>query len=104
MLQANRRFQEIEGKHLALVISVSLFVAVTPLLITGLDVSATARPAYAQAFSLAHPGGPGPAALHGALGILGSVNGLPFGRSLRGAKSTQLIARVIQSAESSDPG
>ena len=46
----------------------------------------------------------GTAALHGALGILGSVNGLPFGRSLRGAKSTQLIERVIQSAKSSGPG
>jgi hypothetical protein len=45
----------------------------------------------------------GTAAIHGALGILGSVNGLPSGRSLRGAKSTQLIERVIQSAKSSDP-
>ncbi len=33
MLQATRRFKEIEGKHLALVISVNLFVAVIPLLI-----------------------------------------------------------------------
>ena len=33
LLQANRRFKEIEGKHLALVISVNLFVAVIPLLI-----------------------------------------------------------------------
>ena len=46
----------------------------------------------------------GSAALHGALGILGSVNGLPFGRSLRGAKSTQLMERVIQSVKSNDPG
>ncbi len=107
MLQANWRFKEIEGKHLALVISVNLFVAVIPLLIiiyafaevftphrsfgapvvrdlhltgssalivrdtsassaksvalsislislliTGLDVSATAQLAYAQAFSM----------------------------------------------------
>jgi hypothetical protein len=33
LLQANRRFNEIEGKHLALVISINLFVAVIPLLI-----------------------------------------------------------------------
>ena len=33
LLQATRRFKEIEGKHLALVISVNLFVAVIPLLI-----------------------------------------------------------------------
>jgi uncharacterized BrkB/YihY/UPF0761 family membrane protein len=33
LLQVNRRFKEIEGKHLALVISVNLFVAVIPLLI-----------------------------------------------------------------------
>jgi uncharacterized BrkB/YihY/UPF0761 family membrane protein len=32
-LQANRRFKKIEGKHLALVISLNLFVAVIPLLI-----------------------------------------------------------------------
>jgi len=32
-LQVNRRFKEIEGKHLALVISLNLFVAVIPLLI-----------------------------------------------------------------------
>ena len=31
--EANRRFRKIEGKHLALVISVNLFVAVIPLLI-----------------------------------------------------------------------
>jgi len=109
LLQAARRFKEIEGKHLALVISVNLFVAVIPLLIiiyafaeafsphrsfgglvvrdlhltgssavtvrdafttassgksvalsislislliTGLDVSATAQLAYARAFSM----------------------------------------------------
>jgi len=109
LLQANRRFKKIEGKHLALVISVNLFVAVIPLLIiiyafaeafsphrsfgalvvrdlhltgssalivrdtftnassgksvalsislislliTGLDVSATAQVAYARAFSM----------------------------------------------------
>jgi len=33
LLQANRRFNEIEGKHLALVISLNMFVAVIPLLI-----------------------------------------------------------------------
>jgi len=33
LLQVNRRFKEIEGKHLALVISLNLFVAVIPLLI-----------------------------------------------------------------------
>jgi uncharacterized BrkB/YihY/UPF0761 family membrane protein len=33
LLQVNRRFKKIEGKHLALVISVNLFVAVIPLLI-----------------------------------------------------------------------
>jgi uncharacterized BrkB/YihY/UPF0761 family membrane protein len=33
LLQANRRFNKIEGKHLALVISLNLFVAVIPLLI-----------------------------------------------------------------------
>src|SRR6516162_9602493 len=33
LLQANRRFKKIEGKHLALVISVNLFVSVIPLLI-----------------------------------------------------------------------
>jgi uncharacterized BrkB/YihY/UPF0761 family membrane protein len=33
LLQVNRRFKNIEGKHLALVISVNLFVAVIPLLI-----------------------------------------------------------------------
>ena len=33
MLQANRQFKKIEGKHLARVISVSLFVAMIPLLI-----------------------------------------------------------------------
>ena len=33
LLQSNRRFKEIEGKHLALVISLNLFVAVIPLLI-----------------------------------------------------------------------
>ena len=33
LLQAARRFKEIQGKHLALVISVNLFVAVIPLLI-----------------------------------------------------------------------
>jgi uncharacterized BrkB/YihY/UPF0761 family membrane protein len=32
-LQVNRRFNKIEGKHLALVISINLFVAVIPLLI-----------------------------------------------------------------------
>ena len=32
LLQANRRFKKIEGKHLALVISVNLFVAVIPLI------------------------------------------------------------------------
>ena len=46
----------------------------------------------------------GTAALYGALGILGSVNGLPFDQSLRGAKSTQLIERAIHSAKSSGPG
>jgi uncharacterized BrkB/YihY/UPF0761 family membrane protein len=108
-LQVNRRFNKIEGKHLALVISLNLFVAVIPLLIiifafitsfsanrsfgvlvvrdlhltgssalvvrdtfssaksgksvalsisvislliTGLDVSATAQVAYARAFSM----------------------------------------------------
>ena len=35
LLQSARRFKEIEGKHLALVISVNLFVAVIPLLILG---------------------------------------------------------------------
>ena len=110
LLQANRRFKQIEGKHLALIIAVNLFVAVIPLLIiiyafassfsphrsfgvlavrdlhltgsdavivrdtfttansgksvalsislislliTGLDVSATAQLAYARAFSMA---------------------------------------------------
>jgi uncharacterized BrkB/YihY/UPF0761 family membrane protein len=109
LLQVNRRFNKIEGKHLALVISLNLFVAVIPLLIiiyafiasfspnrsfgvlvardlhltgnsalivrdtftnarsgksvalsisvislliTGLDVSATAQLAYARAFSM----------------------------------------------------
>jgi uncharacterized BrkB/YihY/UPF0761 family membrane protein len=109
VLQSTRRFQEIEGRHLALVISLNLFVAVIPLLIiiyafaeafsanrsfgalaardlhlsgssalivrdtftnassgksvalsigvislliTGLDVSATAQVAYARAFSM----------------------------------------------------
>jgi len=33
LLQANRRFNKIEGKHLALVISLNLFIAVIPLLI-----------------------------------------------------------------------
>jgi len=33
LLQVNRRFKKIEGKHLALVISLNLFVAVIPLLI-----------------------------------------------------------------------
>jgi uncharacterized BrkB/YihY/UPF0761 family membrane protein len=33
LLQVNRRFNKIEGKHLALVISLNLFVAVIPLLI-----------------------------------------------------------------------
>ena len=32
-LQVNRRFNKIEGKHLALVISLNMFVAVIPLLI-----------------------------------------------------------------------
>ncbi len=35
LLQSARRFNEIEGKHLALVISLNLFVAVIPLLILG---------------------------------------------------------------------
>ena len=35
LLQSARRFNKIEGKHLALVISVNLFVAVIPLLILG---------------------------------------------------------------------
>ena len=35
VLQSLRRFQKIDGKHLALVISVNLFVAVIPLLIIG---------------------------------------------------------------------
>ena len=35
LLQSSRRFNEIEGKHLALVISLNLFVAVIPLLILG---------------------------------------------------------------------
>ena len=35
LLQSSRRFNQIEGKHLALVISVNLFVAVIPLLILG---------------------------------------------------------------------
>ena len=109
LLESNRRFNKIEGKHLALVISLNLFVAVIPLLIiiyafaeafsanrsfgtlvardlhltgssalivrdtftsarsgksvalsisvislliTGLDVSATAQVAYARAFSM----------------------------------------------------
>ncbi len=33
LLQSSRRFKEIEGKHLALVIAVNLFIAVIPLLI-----------------------------------------------------------------------
>jgi uncharacterized BrkB/YihY/UPF0761 family membrane protein len=33
LLQVNRRFNKIEGKHLALVISINMFVAVIPLLI-----------------------------------------------------------------------
>ena len=33
LLQVNRRFKKIEGKHLALVICLNLFVAVIPLLI-----------------------------------------------------------------------
>lgn len=40
----------------------------------------------------------------GAPGILGSVNRLSFDQSLRGAKSTQLIRRPIQSALSRGPG
>jgi uncharacterized BrkB/YihY/UPF0761 family membrane protein len=35
MLQSARRFDEIEGKHLALVIAVNLFISVIPLLILG---------------------------------------------------------------------
>ena len=35
LLRSNRRFNEIEGKHLSLVIAVNLFVAVIPLLILG---------------------------------------------------------------------
>ena len=35
LLQSSRRFKQIEGKHLALVISLNLFVAVIPLLILG---------------------------------------------------------------------
>jgi hypothetical protein len=35
VLQSVRRFNKIEGKHLALVISLNLFVAVIPLLIIG---------------------------------------------------------------------
>ena len=35
MLQSARRFNKIEGKHLALVICLNLFVAVIPLLIVG---------------------------------------------------------------------
>ena len=35
MLQSARRFKQIEGKHLALVICMNLFVAVIPLLIIG---------------------------------------------------------------------
>jgi len=35
LLQSSRRFKEIEGKHLALVISLNLFIAVIPLLILG---------------------------------------------------------------------
>ena len=45
-LQANRRFKKIEGKHLALVISLNLFVAVIPLLIIIY--------AFAAAFSANH--------------------------------------------------
>jgi uncharacterized BrkB/YihY/UPF0761 family membrane protein len=37
-LEANRRFSKIEGKHLAMVIAVNLFVAVIPLLIIGYAV------------------------------------------------------------------
>jgi uncharacterized BrkB/YihY/UPF0761 family membrane protein len=46
LLQTARRFQQIEGKHLALVISVNLFVAVIPLLII--------LYAFIQAFSPHH--------------------------------------------------
>jgi len=46
LLQAARRFKQIEGKHLALVISVNLFVAVIPLLIIIY--------AFAEAFSPHH--------------------------------------------------
>jgi uncharacterized BrkB/YihY/UPF0761 family membrane protein len=35
LLQVNRRFNEIEGKHLAIVIALNLFVAVIPLIIIG---------------------------------------------------------------------
>lgn len=42
-LQSARRFNEIEGKHLALVIALNLFVAVIPLIIIGY--------AFAEAFS-----------------------------------------------------
>jgi uncharacterized BrkB/YihY/UPF0761 family membrane protein len=35
LLRSNRRFNEIEGKHLSLVIAMNLFVAVIPLLILG---------------------------------------------------------------------
>jgi uncharacterized BrkB/YihY/UPF0761 family membrane protein len=35
LLRSNRRFNEIEGKHLSLVISMNLFVALIPLLILG---------------------------------------------------------------------
>src|SRR6516225_5180830 len=35
LLAASRRFKEIEGKHLAIVIALNLFVAVIPLLIIG---------------------------------------------------------------------
>jgi uncharacterized BrkB/YihY/UPF0761 family membrane protein len=46
LLESARRFQQIEGKHLALVISINLFVAVIPLLIIIY--------AFAEAFSPHH--------------------------------------------------
>ena len=49
LLQSSRRFNEIEGKHLALVISLNLFVAVIPLLILGYAFLEAFNPNYSVA-------------------------------------------------------
>jgi uncharacterized BrkB/YihY/UPF0761 family membrane protein len=86
LLQSARRFKEIEGKHLALVICLNLFVAVIPLLILGY--------AFLEAFNPDHSVG---ALLVGDLHLTGSTAQVVRGTfgSAQSGKSTALSISLI---------